>query len=328
MEECGISVMSSEGEAAKDECDNDEDQIIFGVICQINLLLLLRVLTPFNLTSFAPIRKLSEASLSSVIWGTGITIFSSLPVCNFSASEEDIATLLQRYSEATVLTRLQEVANFSGANIDWERLVKTSSTGISDAREYQMLWRHLAYRGALLDGLEDDAKPLDDDRDLEFDLEVTPAVSHETSAEVAACVKTIADNASFEASLTRNALNSQSSRGCSESLQTPSGTAVPNSVQGQPLPTFSCAGGVYGTMAQKKKRKPWSKAEDLELIAAVQKFGEGNWANTLKGDYKGDRTASQLSQVVFTPSSNLHGVFDFININARELTLTKEMVRC
>ncbi|KAK4792264.1 hypothetical protein SAY86_022699 [Trapa natans] len=93
------------------------------------------------------------------------------------------------YSEATVLTRLQEVANFSGANIDWERLVKTSSTGISDAREYQMLWRHLAYRGALLDGLEDDAKPLDDDCDLEFDLEVTPAVSHETSAEVAACVK-------------------------------------------------------------------------------------------------------------------------------------------
>lgn len=34
----------------------------------------------------------------------------------------------------------------------------------------------------------------------------------------------------------------------------------------------------------------------MELIAAVQKCGEGNWANILKGDFKGDRTASQLSQ--------------------------------
>lgn len=65
-----------------------------------------------------------------------------------------------RYSATTVLTLLQEVANFPGAKIDWDRLVKKTSTGISNAREYQMLWRHLAYRDALLDRLEDEAEPL------------------------------------------------------------------------------------------------------------------------------------------------------------------------
>lgn len=104
-----------------------------------------------------------------------------------SISEEDMSTLLQRsrssgkfrfcgvfllnkfwifgffffrYSPATVLTLLQEVANFPGAKIDWHGLVKKTSTGISNAREYQMLWRHLAYRNTLLDRLEDVAEPL------------------------------------------------------------------------------------------------------------------------------------------------------------------------
>lgn len=36
----------------------------------------------------------------------------------------------------------------------------------------------------------------------------------------------------------------------------------------------------------------------MELIAAVQKCGEGNWASILKGDFKHDRTPSQLSQVL------------------------------
>lgn len=52
-----------------------------------------------------------------------------------------------------------------------------------------------------------------------------------------------------------------------------------------------------GSLPPRRKRKPWSEAEDNELIAAVQKCGEGNWANILKSDFKGDRTASQLSQV-------------------------------
>ncbi|KAJ6842066.1 uncharacterized protein M6B38_303490 [Iris pallida] len=50
------------------------------------------------------------------------------------------------------------------------------------------------------------------------------------------------------------------------------------------------------TLATKKKRKLWTEEEDKELIAAVQKYGEGNWVNILKGDFKHDRTASQLSQ--------------------------------
>lgn len=79
----------------------------------------------------------------------------------------------------------------------------------------------------------------------------------------------------------------------------------PISVQRQPLPTpsatevFDVNGAAGGNAASRKRRKPWSKTEDLELMAAVEKYGEGNWANILKADFKGDRTASQLSQVFF-----------------------------
>lgn len=80
---------------------------------------------------------------------------------------------------------------------------------------------------------------------------------------------------------------------------------VPVFVQKQPLPNVTSIEGLdtngasNATLPPRRKRKPWSEAEDLELIAAVQKCGEGNWANILKGDFKGDRTASQLSQVPF-----------------------------
>ncbi|KAG2692544.1 hypothetical protein I3760_08G057100 [Carya illinoinensis] len=56
------------------------------------------------------------------------------------------------------------------------------------------------------------------------------------------------------------------------------------------------ANGSASSVPPRRKRKPWSEAEDMELIAAVQKCGEGNWANILRGNFKGDRTASQLSQ--------------------------------
>jgi hypothetical protein len=68
--------------------------------------------------------------------------------------------ILGRYTATTVLALLQEVAHCADAKIDWEALVRNTSTGISDAREYQMLWRHLAYRHALLDEFEDGAQPL------------------------------------------------------------------------------------------------------------------------------------------------------------------------
>lgn len=74
-------------------------------------------------------------------------------------------------------------------------------------------------------------------------------------------------------------------------------------IQKQPSSTVPSNEGLDGNGSSnsgfplKKKRKLWSKEEDMELIAAVEKFGEGNWANILKGDFKHDRTASQLSQV-------------------------------
>jgi len=86
---------------------------------------------------------------------------------------------------------------------------------------------------------------------------------------------------------------------------------VPVSVQKQPLPSAAAPhelldanGSANGSMPLRRKRKPWSEDEDLELIAAVQKCGEGNWANILRGDFKGDRTATQLSQVIFLLSTN------------------------
>lgn len=80
---------------------------------------------------------------------------------------------------------------------------------------------------------------------------------------------------------------------------------VPVSVQRQPVLTppsaegLNANGSTYGNNASRRKRKPWSEAEDLELMAAVKKCGEGNWANILRGDFLSDRTASQLSQVFF-----------------------------
>ncbi|XP_058223523.1 uncharacterized protein LOC131333172 isoform X2 [Rhododendron vialii] len=228
--------------------------------------------------------------------------------------EGDVSTLLQRYPATTVLTLLQEVAQVPDVKIDWNELVKKTSTGISNAREYQMLWRHLAYRDTIAERLDDGADPQDDDSDLDYELEALPPVSSEASTEAAACVKVLIASGSqsdtnlpngstVEAPLTINIPNGQSSRGPSENSQM-QGTniTVPVSVQKQPLPivtsaeVFDANGSASGNLPPRKKRKPWSAAEDQELIAAVQKCGEGNWANILKGDFKGDRTASQLSQ--------------------------------
>lgn len=233
-------------------------------------------------------------------------------------SEEDISTLLQRYTATTVLALLQEVAQFPDVNIDWNALVKKTSTGISNAREYQMLWRHLAYRHTLIEKLQDGAEPQDDDSDLEYELEPCPAVSSEASTEAAACVKVLIASglpsesnlpncSTVEAPLTINIPNGQSFRAHLENSQQACSMqgvniTVPVSVQKQPLPTGTPAEGSdangigSGSIPPRRKRKPWSAAEDLELLNAVSKFGEGNWANILKGEFKGDRTASQLSQ--------------------------------
>ncbi|XP_043713388.1 uncharacterized protein LOC122661935 isoform X2 [Telopea speciosissima] len=214
--------------------------------------------------------------------------------------EEDVSVILQRYTATTIIALIQEVAQFADVKIDWNSLVKKTSTGISNAREYQMLWRYLAYSHTLLDKSEDGAEPLDDDSDLEYDLEAFPPVSSETAIEAAACAKV----------LTASGLPSDSGVPNQSTIEAPLTINIPNganitvpvSVQKQPLATVTTAEGldVNGSanvsMPARRKRKLWTAEEDMELIAAVQKCGEGNWANILKGDFKGDRTASQLSQ--------------------------------
>ncbi|KAK1301149.1 hypothetical protein QJS10_CPB13g00223 [Acorus calamus] len=231
-----------------------------------------------------------------------------------SISEEDASSLLQRYTATTVLALLQEVAHSPAAKFDWNALVKKTATGISSAREYQMLWRHLAYRDSLVERFDDGAEPLDDDSDLEFELEASPVVSEEALTEAAACVKVLIssglpndsspqNNSTLEAPLTINIPNRQASQ-IPSSDGLPGRTAhgmnitVPVSVRKQALPSSSHVEGpdTNGSTTTKKKRKFWTEEEDNELIAAVQKCGEGNWATMLKGEFKHARTATQLSQ--------------------------------
>ncbi|KAJ6412879.1 hypothetical protein OIU84_005850 [Salix udensis] len=232
-------------------------------------------------------------------------------------SEEDISTLLQRYTATTILVLLQEVAQFDGVKIDWNALAKKTTTGISNAREFQVLWRHLSYRHMLPEKFDDGAHPLDDDSDLDSELEAFPSVTSEASSEAAACVKVLIasgipshpNSAAVEAPLTINIPNGQSFRATSENSQPAvmqgMNITVPVSIQKLSLPATSFGGGAdvidangsgSGTFPPRRKRKPWSEAEDMELISAMQKFGEGNWANIVKGNFKGHRTASQLSQ--------------------------------
>jgi len=103
--------------------------------------------------------------------------------------------------------------------------------------------------------------------------------------------------------------NGHSSKSSSEARHSASVRSLlhpPGSVQRQPQAAgpsgevLDADGLESNKCAYRKKRKHWSYEEDLELIAAVKKFGEGNWANIVKGEFKGDRSASQLSQVSLT----------------------------
>ncbi|XP_027355429.1 uncharacterized protein LOC113865219 [Abrus precatorius] len=236
-----------------------------------------------------------------------------------SFTEEDAATLIQRYDATTVLALLQEVAaHCPNSKIDWNELVKKTSTGISNAREYQMLWRHLAYREALPENFDDGVEPLDDDSDLECELEALPLVSVESSAEATACVKVMIasctlsestpSSSTIEAPLTINVPVCHSSRTPIESSQPSNlmqGSSIifPVTVQRQTLPTVSSSDGIEskglvgGNMASKRKRKAWSEEEDMQLRAAVQRCGEGNWATMAKLDnFPIKRSPTQLAQ--------------------------------
>ncbi|KAH0469564.1 hypothetical protein IEQ34_001122 [Dendrobium chrysotoxum] len=195
---------------------------------------------------------------------------------------------LQRYGASTIFTLLQEVSQATEKDVtmDWRTLVKATSTGISNAQEYQMLWRHLAYRDPL-EKVEDGGEPL----------------VILSSGSVGDCGTVVPLNA--EAPPATDTLNDQASVVPSDKQHFGRSNRANGSVlctQKQPLSTGLSNEGVDGNgpsnavFHAKKKRKLWTKEEDMELIAAVEKFGESNWANILKGDFKHDRTASQLSQ--------------------------------
>ncbi|KAI3837816.1 hypothetical protein MKW98_004874 [Papaver atlanticum] len=221
-------------------------------------------------------------------------------------SGEEIASLLTRY----------KVAQHPDVKIDWNAL--------------QKLWRYLAYCGSLPETVEEklEEQPLDDaDSDLEYELEAFPPATDEASLEAAAYVKVLlasglSDDAGGSPATPCSLKGINITVPVSVQKQSPPAVTmeginitVPVSVQKQSPPAVTTtdkgldgtvvttAKGLDGTVANaanqpaKRKRKPWTMEEDNELIAAVKKLGERNWANILKADiFKGDRTASQLSQ--------------------------------
>nr|CAB3450009.1 unnamed protein product [Digitaria exilis] len=120
-------------------------------------------------------------------------------------SEDDVYLLLHRsvlppsasttsssapYAPGTILTALQEVAQHAeGRRIDWRAVVAKSATGITSAREYQMLWRHFAYNHDLYETVDADDQPLGDDSDLELEPEPVPNPTKEALSEASALAK-------------------------------------------------------------------------------------------------------------------------------------------
>lgn len=218
-------------------------------------------------------------------------------------SEDDCFSLFNRYNLTIIITLLKEISEFTDVKIDWKTLVKRSSTGISNAREYQMLWRHLAYRKPLLENLVE-TEPEEDDSDLEFELEAVPPVSAEASLQATKCVKVIMPSGmSAEASLGDVDICE-----ASHSKQSVHPSAVKNTMPMNAaaakkqvlMPDYSetLQGSeiAYPVLPNKRKRHSWTAQEEKDLIAAVKKHGEGNWVNILKEDFKDGRTPSQLSQ--------------------------------
>ncbi|MCO5614847.1 hypothetical protein L7F22_069131 [Adiantum nelumboides] len=205
-------------------------------------------------------------------------------------SEADVSLLLRRYTTSTILTLLQEVSNIAGSKVDWTSVVRNSNTGINSAREYQALWRHLAYRANLPDNSEFDAEVLEDESDLEFEVKPLPGVGPDVAANVAACVKVLAASGSVANTSSKN----QEASFVIDIPNSSSGWEVRGS--GQVSNIIVQGANTLENQPARKKRKLWTSEEDQELIAAVEKCGEGNWATMLKGAFKHERTAAQLSQ--------------------------------
>ncbi|XP_020588579.1 uncharacterized protein LOC110030282 isoform X2 [Phalaenopsis equestris] len=189
-------------------------------------------------------------------------------------SEDDCFFLFHRYNLTVIITLLKEIFEFADVKIDWKALVKSSSTGISNAQEYQMLWRHLAYCEPLCENLVGD-EAREDDSDLEFELEAVPPVSAEALLQAIECFEVIMASGMTPKAHLSDVHISKASHSKEQAL----------------TPDYS-----ETLRPRKRKRHPWTAEEENDLIAAVKKHGEGNWLNILKEDFKYDRNPSQLSQ--------------------------------
>ncbi|KAM0866865.1 hypothetical protein ACQ4PT_042366 [Festuca glaucescens] len=228
-------------------------------------------------------------------------------------SEDDVYLILHKYTPTQVLTALQEVSQHAERRrIDWRALVAKTATGITSARDYQMLWRYLAYGHDFVELVDGSAQPLGDESDLECEIEPFPTPSSEALAEASGFAKILMYGSSREQASSHRAnpevavLNTPnekiprvpSDKQLGQSHRLTNGTGpVSNSKQasytGLSLDPFDG----NGPHKKKKKPKPWSKEEDADLTTGVHKCGEGNWHDILhKYSFDSARTAVQLSQ--------------------------------
>ncbi|CAO2838250.1 unnamed protein product [Amaranthus hypochondriacus] len=190
-------------------------------------------------------------------------------------TEEDVCTILQRYPASTVLALLKEVNQLEDVNIDWHALIEKTETGIKSAREYQMLWRFLAYRHPLIDYISPDESPLDDESDLEFEVEC-PNVSTVDAMDASNCVKVLTSGA--HKSRTPNNSMFEVSKASSENPQIQKRSQAAGTLVGGPEANGS-------TSHNLKKRKHLSEEEDLELIP-----------NAKKGETKGEKSIQRFQK--------------------------------
>ncbi|XP_058744640.1 uncharacterized protein LOC131617349 [Vicia villosa] len=205
-----------------------------------------------------------------------------------SFTKEDSAILLKKYDARTVLKLLQEVASNAGWKINWKELVKKSSTGISSVEEYRILWRHLAYGDSLID---DDFQDLDDDSDLECERKPFPPISKQNESQAAACVQVMIESVAMSKSAPS-----------SSTIEVPLPIKVASSNLNEEttisFPVLVDRPTRVNNDTNASSRKgAWSREEDIELQAAVQKWGEGNWTEmAARDDFTLNRTAAQLSK--------------------------------
>ncbi|XP_024383369.1 uncharacterized protein [Physcomitrium patens] len=217
-------------------------------------------------------------------------------------ADTDLAPLVKRYSASTIVTMLREIARCKSPKLDWVMLCKSTVTGITNPKEYQAVWRSLAYRAELEDSFEDNEAPLDDDSDLDVELDPVPTVSAAVAESISSFVKTDLQQHEHDELMEHNAGQAGVGHQAADN-------AVVNKQQcaathGESAAILSCStstkaaypAAVMNQSDARKRRRLWTPEEDLALIAAVDKYGEGNWTTVLKNHYDFDRSASQLSQ--------------------------------